>query len=90
MYDNRFNLPDDPLGYVLMFILSIRYNTKDYLNRLINNSNVNDFQYESEQLKTNLRRSESSRRRIYCNAINDNLDVHDIYFKNIIFLKSIK
>ena len=53
----------------------------DYLNKLINNSNVNDFQYESEQLKTSFRRSDSSRRRVYCNAINNILDVHDIYFK---------
>lgn len=81
MYNNRINLSDDPLGFVLKFILSNRYNTKNYLNNLINNSNINDCQNESEKLKTCLRRSESSRRRVYCNEINANLDVHDIYFK---------
>ena len=81
MYNNRINLSDDPLGYVLKFILSNRYNTKNYLNNLINNSNINDCQNESEKLKNCLRRSESSRRRVYCNEINANLDVHDIYFK---------
>jgi len=81
MYNNRINMSDDPLGFVLKFILSIRYNTKNYLNKLINNSNINDCQYESEQLKNNLLRSESSRRRVYCNKMNANLDVHDIYFR---------
>ena len=81
MYNNRINLSDDPLGFVLKFILSNRYNTKNYLNKLINNSNINDCQNESEKLKNCLRRSESSRRRVYCNEINANLDVHDIYFK---------
>ncbi|CAL4198760.1 unnamed protein product, partial [Meganyctiphanes norvegica] len=60
-------------------VLSSRYNTKNYLNDLLNNSNVNDYQLESELLKDNLRRSESSRRTIYCNVINPNLTVHNIY-----------
>ena len=81
MYNNRINLSDDPLGFVLKIILSNRYNTKNYLNKLINNSNINDCQYESEKLKNSRRRSESFRRQVYCNKMNTNLDVHDIYFR---------
>ena len=79
MYNDRIELNDDPFGYVLKFVLSSRYKTKNYLNDLLNNSNVNDYQLESELLKDNLRRSESSRRTIYCNVINPNLTVHNIY-----------
>merc|ERR1712055_1249259 len=58
MYNNRINMSDDPLGFVLKFILSIRYNSKNYLDKLINNSNINDCQYESKHLKNNLLSSE--------------------------------
>jgi len=34
-----------------------------------------------KKLKNSLRKSESSRRRVYCNEINANLGVHNIYFK---------
>ena len=79
MFNTRVDMSDDPLGFVLKLVLNSRYNTKKYLNSLINNINVDDRQYESEQLKINLRRSETSRRIVYCNTINPNLNAHCIY-----------
>ena len=79
MFDVRTNMFDDPLGYVLKLVLSSRYNTKTYLNDLINNPGFNDNQYESDKLKNSIRISESSRRLVYFKIINPKLDVHSIY-----------
>ena len=46
---------------------------------LIQNSNINDITLGTELLKTNIRQSDSSRRRVYCNAINNTLSTHSIY-----------
>ena len=79
MYDVRENMFDDPLGYVLKLVLNSRYNTKTYLNNLISNPYLNDYQYESDKLKHTIRSSNSSRRIVYCNTINPNLNIHRIY-----------
>ena len=73
------NMFDDPLGYVLKLVLNSRYNTRTYLNNLIINPYLNDYQYESDKLKHTIRSSNSSRRIVYCNTINPNLNVHQIY-----------
>ena len=49
---------------------------------------MNDFQHDSELLKINLRRSESSRRIVYCNVNNTNLTVHDVYIKKQIIFEA--
>ena len=86
MHSERCNLGDDPLGLVLNLVLNSRYSTRNYIFKLINNSSINDIQHDSELLKINLRRSESSRRITYCNIINTNLTVHNIYLnKHVIF-----
>ena len=86
MHSERCNLVDDPLGLVLNLVLNSRYSTRNYIFNLINNSTINDIQQDSELLKNNLRRSESSRRITYCNIINTNLTVHNIYLnKHVIF-----
>ena len=86
MHSERCNLVDDPLGLVLNLVLNSRYSTRNYIFNLINNSSINDIQHDSELLKINLRRSESSRRITYCNIINTNLTVHNIYLnKHVIF-----
>ena len=78
MMSERYGLQDDPLGYSLRLILGNNYNTSKYLQNLIDNINFNDCQQDNESLKTSLRDSESSRRRVYCD-INGNLSIHSIY-----------
>ena len=79
MHNERVHMQEDPLGFVLNLVLNNRYNTRTYLHDLINNSNVNDLQHETELLKTNIRLSESSRRVVYCRDINPDLTVHNLY-----------
>ena len=68
------------MGFTLNLVLNSRHSTRKYLYNLINSS-INDLQNNSELLKSNLRRSESSRRVVYCNVTNPNLTVHDLYLK---------
>ena len=79
MSNERFGLQDDPLGYSLRLVLGNNYNTSKYLKNLIDNSNFNDYQQDTESMKTSLRESESSRRRVYCDLVNSNLSIHSIY-----------
>ena len=59
---------------------------KKYILKLIYNNNINDRLCESEKLKVCLKNSVSSRRIVYCNLINPNLDTHDVYsVKHTIF-----
>ena len=51
------------------------------MHNLINNINEDVYQHEIEILKNNLTNSESSRKLTYCNIINKNLAVHEIYLK---------
>ena len=80
MYNERSMLLDDPLGYVINFVLSNRYTTRTYLKNLIDN-NVNDIECDRQILKNNIISSNSSRRITYFNLMNTSLSVHNIYFK---------
>ena len=66
------------MGFALRLVLNNTYKTSNYLNNLIND-NVNDHFQDNESLKTSIRQSDSSRRRVYCNSINDDLSTHSIY-----------
>ena len=66
------------MGYALRLVLNNTYNTSNYLNNLIDN-NLNDYLQDNESLKTSIRQSDSSRRRVYCNSINGDLSTHTIY-----------
>ena len=79
MYNERYVLQDDPLGFSLKLVLGSSSNTKRYLYNLINIGTSNVIHQDVELLKNNLRSSESSRRKIYCNAINSNLAIHNVY-----------
>ena len=76
--NERYGLQDDPLGFALRLVLNNTYKTSNYLNNLIND-NVNDHFQDNESLKTSIRQSDSSRRRVYCNSINNDLSTHSIY-----------
>ena len=76
--NERYGLQDDPLGFALRLVLNNTYKTSNYLNNLIN-SNLDDYLQDSESLKTSIRQSDSSRRRVYCNSINGDLSTHSIY-----------
>ena len=81
MHNERLNIDDDPLGFVLKLVLNSRNRTKTYLHNLINNINEGDYQHEIETIQNNLTNSESSRKLTYCNVMNKNLAVHEIYLK---------
>ena len=81
MFNERQHIQDDPFSMVLTLVLGSRYNTKTYLQNLIDNDNFNDYQCEFEILKAQLRGSSSSRKSTYYNMMNKNLMVHDIYSK---------
>ena len=66
------------MGFALRLVLNNTYKTSNYLNNLIDN-NFNDHLQDSELLKTSIRQSDSSRRRVYCNLINGDLSTHNIY-----------
>ena len=66
------------MGFALRLVLKNTYKTSNYLNNLID-SNLNDYLQDSESLKTNIRQSDSSRRRVYCSSINGDLSSHSIY-----------
>ena len=78
MVNEKYGLQDEPLGYALRLVLNNTYNTSNYLNNLIDN-NLNDYLQDNESLKTSIRQSDSSRRRVYCNSINGDLFTHTIY-----------
>ena len=79
MFNERCEILDDPLGFTLRLVLNGNYRTGIYLNNLINNSNFNDCQQETIILKDSIRQSVSSRRIVYCNTINTELNIHSIY-----------
>ena len=79
MFNERYGIQDDPLGYALRLVLNNTYNTKKYLDNFINNSTIDDCQQERERLKLKISQSESSRRIVYCSIINKNLSIHGIY-----------
>ena len=79
MFNERYHIQDDPLGFVLRLVLNNNYSTKNYISNFINENPVNDCQQELETIKYNLRQSDSSRRMVYCNVINTNLSRHNIY-----------
>ena len=77
VHSDRVNMLDDPLGFVLKLVLSSRYTTKTYLSNLIN-TEINDYQSSLQNLKNNIKSSESSRRVTYCNVMNPSLTVINI------------
>ena len=81
MYSERFNLDDDPLSFALKLVLNNRYNTRTYLDNLINDNSIDDFQSDMQSLKNSILTSESSRRIVYRDTMNTNLSVHNIYSK---------
>ena len=81
MFNERYELQDDPLGYVIKLVLNSTYNTSHYLRNLIVNNNVNDLIQDTESLKDSIRQSDSSRRRVYCDYVNSGLSTHSIYTK---------
>ena len=81
MYSERFNLDDDPLSFALKLVLNNRYNTRTYLNNLINENSIDDIQSDMQSLKDSIITSESSRRIVYRDTMNNDLSVHNIYSK---------
>ena len=79
MFNERYALQDDPLGFSLCLILGSSSSTKKYLYNIINDGTSNVIHQDVELLKNNLRSSESSRRKTYCNDINTDLTVHNVY-----------
>ena len=79
MYNERSILLDDPLGFVLKFVLSNRYTTRTYLKKIIDNYFVDDIECDRQILKNNIISSNSSRRITYFNVMNTSLSVHTIY-----------
>ena len=79
MFHERYHIQDDPLGFALRLVLNNNYNTKKYISNIIKKNPVHDCQQDLENIKYNLRQSESSRQRLYCNVINTDLSIHNIY-----------
>ena len=83
LYNDRVNMLDDPFGLVLRLVMNTRYNTKRYINDLVNND-FDDIQNEIVLLKRSLSNSESTKRTLYCNTMNPGLETHDIYSKRCV------
>ena len=79
MFNERYRIQDDPLGFALRLVLNANYSTEVYLHCLINNSNYDDYQNDMDDLKQKIRQSESSRRSVYVNHMNTDLSTHSIY-----------
>ena len=79
MFNERSRIFDDPLGFSLSLVLNGNFSTGNYLNNLISNSNFNDCHHEILMLKDSIRHAVSSRRITYCNVINIDLSIHNIY-----------
>ena len=77
MWIERRDVNDDPLGYMLNFVLNSRFLTKNYLKELLE-SEINDVSEALNNLKQDIITSDSSKCRYYI-SINPDLKVHDIY-----------
>ena len=77
MWDERHNLPDDPLGHVMQVTLNARTHTSRYIKGLIDDD-VDHVQVAMEKIKCDLAHTTSSRRIIY-KVLNIDLFVHRMY-----------
>ena len=77
MWIERRDTNDDPLGYMVNFVLNSRFLTKNYLKELLE-SEINVVSEALNNLKQDIITSDSSKCRYYI-SINPDLKVHDIY-----------
>lgn len=74
MYVERCNMDNDPFSFIMKIVMDTKYNTKAYVTELIE-SNIDDCTVSMDIFKDNVRRSPSSRRITYSNAMNPHLTV---------------
>ena len=77
MWDERHDLPDDPLGHVIQLALNARTHTSRYVRGLIDND-IDDVQVAMIRLRHDVANTTSSRRTIY-RILNVDLSVHEMY-----------
>ena len=77
MWRERSLMEDDPLVLIIKTVLGSRYNTRNYVQSLIYDT-VDDIGEAMENLKNNIRNSNSSRRLTYM-EMNPDLSVHNVY-----------
>ena len=79
IWRERAQFNDDPLILALRTAMGARYNTKDYVQGLIN-MDVNDVDIAMTELRHKMQHTTSSRRKTYL-EINPSLCAHSIYLK---------
>ena len=77
MWEERHNIPDDPLGHVMQVALNARTHTSRYIRGLIDDD-IDHVQVAMARLKGDLAHTTSSRRIIY-KILNMHLSVHKMY-----------